>query len=179
MLELLPNTQKKALKKEYFLRLSVIFLLFLFVAGILFFVFLSPSYFLSTEKEKIVNIEFEKRKKSNVALDDEDFWSDIKNSKEMIALLLPSTDTHSIKDLIVKIISKKNSGIMIDGLSMSYSKNGQHQIFIRGVSKNREFLKSFSESLKAENEFTNVDLPISNFAKISDIEFNITLKTAI
>lgn len=179
MLELLPNTQKKALKKEYFLRFSVVFLLFLFVAGILFFIFLLPSYFLSTEKEKIVNKEFENRKKSNVDLDDEGFRLDIKNSKEMIALLLPANNEHSIKDLIAKIISKKNHGIVIDGLSMNYSKNGQHQIFIRGMSKNREFLKLFAESLRAENEFINVDLPISNFAKISDIDFNITLKTAI
>lgn len=179
MLELLPDVQKKSLKKEYFLRLVVVSLLFLFVAGILFLVFLSPSYFLSVEKGKIVNQEFENIKKSNMDADDEDLQLDIKSSKEMLALLAPSANEFSIKDLIAKIINKKSSGVIIEGLSADYSKNGQYQIVIRGTSKNRELLKSFAENLRGEKEFSDVDLPISNFAKISDIDFNITLKTAI
>lgn len=179
MLELLPNAQKKVVKKEYFLRLLAVVLLFLLATGILFLVFISPSYFLSVEKGKIVNQEFEKRKKSNVSLDDEDLRLVIKNSKEMLDLLAPAANEYPITGLIMKIISKKNLGVIIEGLSMIYSKNGQYQIFVRGKSKNRELLKSFAENLKAEKEFSSVDLPISNFAKISDIDFNITLKTAI
>lgn len=179
MLELLPNAQKKFIKKEYFLRLTAASLLFLLAAGILFLVFLSPSYFLSVEKWKIVNQEFENIKKSNINADDEDLQSDIKSSKEMLALLAPSANELSIKDLIAKIINKKSSGVIIEGLSADYSKNDQYQITIRGTSKNRELLKSFAENLRGGKEFNDVDLPISNFAKISDIDFNITLKTAI
>lgn len=179
MLELLPDVQKKSLKKEYFLRLASVSLLFLFAAGILFLVFLSPSYFLSVEKGKIVNQEFENIKKFNMDANDEELWLSVKNSKEMLALLAPATNEFSIKDLIVKIISKKSSGVIIEGLTADYSKNGQYQIVIRGTSKNRELLKSFAENLREGKEFSDVDLPISNFAKISDIDFNITLKTAI
>lgn len=179
MLELLPNAQKKSIKKKYFLRLSVVALSFSLSAGILFLVSLLPSYFLSVVKENSVSQEFENKKKSASATLGEDLLVAVKNSKEIIALLKPADGKFSIHDSIVKIISKKNSGVRIDGISMNYSKDGQYRISLRGISKNRELLKSFAESLKAEKEFNGVDLPISNFAKISDIDFNIILNTAI
>ncbi len=179
MLELLPNTHKKALKKEYILRLIVVTISFLLVAGILLLISFSPSYFLLVVKEKIINQEFENVKKSNNFIDDKELQATIKNSKEMIDLLKSNGDTPLIKDLILKIISKKSSEVRIDGVSINYFKGGQYQIFIKGISKNRESLKLFVDSLRAEKEFSGIDLPISDFAKIADIDFNITLKTAI
>ncbi|MEK9182168.1 MAG: hypothetical protein AAB781_01100 [Patescibacteria group bacterium] len=178
MLELLPNAQKKSIKKEYFLRLSVVALSFSLTAGILFLVSLLPSYFLSSVKKNSVSQGFENKKSASAALG-EDLLVAVRNSKEMLALLKPADGKFSMQDSIVKIISKKNSGVKIDGISMNHSKNGQYRISLRGTSKNRELLKSFAESLRAEKEFNGVDLPISNFTKISDIDFNITLNTAI
>ena len=179
MLELLPKYQKQSIKKEYFLRLAAVSLSFLLAAGILFLVFLSPSYFLSAVKEDVIHKEFDNVKKTQSESEDKEFEGAIKSSNEMIALLKSKDETFLMKDLILKIISKKSSGVAIDGISMNYSKDGQYQILIKGVSKNRELLKLFADSLRAEKKFNSVDLPISNFAKIADIDFNITLKTAI
>jgi len=179
MLELLPNTQKKALKKEYFLRLSAAVLSFSLAAGILFLVSFAPSYFLSVVKERVVNEEFEKMTKLSRAKDDEELRTAIKRSREMIALLKPEDNESLVKDKILKIISRKSSGIRIDGISMNYSKKGQYQILVTGVSKSRDTLKSFVDNLKSEKEFSEVDLPISNFAKIADIDFSIAIKTSI
>ena len=179
MLELLPNTQKKALKREYFLRLSVAALSFSFAAGILFLVSFSPSYFLSVVKGKVVNEEFENMTKSSRAKNDEELRTAIKKSREMIALLKPEGNESLVKDKILKIINRKSSGIRIDGLSINYSKNGQYQIIVTGASKSRDTLKSFADNLKSEKDFIEVDLPISNFAKIADIDFSIAIKTAI
>jgi len=177
MLELLPNTQKKALKKEYFLRLSAAVLSFSLAAGILFLVSFAPSYFLSVVKERVVNEE--KMTKLSRAKDDEELRTAIKRSREMIALLKPEDNESLVKDKILKIISRKSSGIRIDGISMNYSKKGQYQILVTGVSKSRDTLKSFVDNLKSEKEFSEVDLPISNFAKIADIDFSIAIKTSI
>lgn len=179
MLELLPNTQKKALKKEYFLRLSVASLLFLFVTGILFLVSLLPSYFLSVVKERVVNEEFNNSMKSKNTLDNENLQSSIKDSKEMLYLLKPEDSQSLMESVIMKIIENKNPGISINSISINYSKKGQYQAIITGTSKNREFLRTFADKLKMEKDFNNIDLPISNFAKISDIDFNINLKISI
>lgn len=180
MLELLPNTQKKALKREYFLRLLIAVFLLLSVVGTLSLVSLSPSYFLSVEKEKIVSQTFEKLEKSNKSIaEDKMLQSDIKNSQEMLILLKPPERLISINGLISKIIDKKNSGIRIDEIAATSYKKGQYQILVKGNAINRDILKSFVENLKNGGLFDSVDLPISNFTKIADIDFNITLITSI
>lgn len=179
MLELLPITQKNALKREYLLRVIVMALSFMLVIGILSSVALFPSYFLSIEREKFAYKEFENIKKFSNGTDNEKLQNDIKNLKEMLRILKPKGEGFSIKDLILKIISKKNSGVMISGVSIVSSKKEQYQIIVKGMAKNREHLERFAENLRTSKEFSNVDLPISNFAKISDIGFNITLITAI
>lgn len=180
MLELLPNSQKKSVKREYFLRLLAVVLLLLSIVGILSLVSLSPSYFLSVEKEGIVSQTFEKLEKSNKSItEDKMLQSDIKNSQEMLILLKPPEKLISINDLISKIIDKKNSSIRIDEIVATSYKNNQYQILLKGNSESRDILKSFVENLKNSGLFESVDLPISNFTKIADIDFDITLKTAI
>lgn len=180
MLELLPNAQKKALKKEYFLRLSVVALVFLFAVGIFFLVALLPSYFLSVVEERVVTEEFNDSIKSKRASESENLQVAIEDSKEMLFLLKQGGDEGAlIERVIFKIIDNKNSGIRIDGISINYSKKDQYQVVVTGTSKNRELLKTFADNLRAEKNFSNIDLPISNFAKISDIDFSISLKTVI
>jgi hypothetical protein len=141
---------------------------------------ISPSYFLSVEKEKIITKEFEETEKSGKLIaDDKAFQSDIKNTQEMISLLKPSDKYISIGDLISKIISKKNPGLRIDGITITSSKNNQYQVLLKGNATSRDILKTFAENLRNGGLFESVDLPISNFTKIADIDFNISLKTAI
>lgn len=180
MLEFLPKKQKKSLKEEYFLRLLAVSLLLLFAIGILSLVSLSPSYFLLLEKEKIVAKQFSEMEKfSKTAVSDTEFQSDIKNFKEMTSLLRPSVGIISISDLVYKIISKKNLGIKIYSITAIYYKKEQYQLLIKGNATSRDIMKLFIEKLKESGLFENVDLPISNFTKIADIDFNISLTTAI
>lgn len=179
MLELLPNEQKKALKKEYLLRLFVVILLLLFILEILFLVVISPSYFLSIVKARVIKKEFDQPVKSKRALENKNLQKNIKDSKEILSLLRPEDDKSLLKNVILKIIENKNSGISINGISAVNSKKGQYQIVITGTSINREFLKTFADSLKTEKSFNSIDLPISNFTKISNIDFSISLRTVI
>ena len=113
MLELLPNANKKAVKKEYFLRLTIVALSFLIATEIFFLVSLLPSYFLSAVKERVVYKEFESVIKSNNSSEEKELRTTIKETKEMVASLKPKGDTFLMKDLIFKIIGRKNSGIKI------------------------------------------------------------------
>lgn len=180
MLELLPNKQKNAVKREYRFRLLAILLLLLAFVGILSLVSVSPSYFLSVEKEKIVKKEFDQIIKSNKTIaDDKQFRSDIEKTKEMISLLKPSNKHIPASDLIYKIIGENHSGVRISGFTITPAKGEQYQILLRGNAANRDILKLFVERLRSSRLFEAVDLPISNFTKVSDIDFSITLKTAL
>lgn len=180
MLELLPKNQKKALKQEYFLRVLVVVLLLSFTVGILSLVSLSPSYFLSLEKEKIVAKQFAEMEKSrNTTENNKEFQSDIKNFKETLGLLKPSEKIVSIGGFIANIVSNKNSGIKIYGITVNSYKKEKYQIIIKGNASGRDTLKAFVENLKGGGLFESVDLPISNFMKIADINFDITVVTVI
>ena len=180
MLELLPKNQKKALKREYFRRILVVALLLLSAVGASSLVSLSPSYFLSLEKEKIVAKKFEEIEKSRkTTMDDKEFQFDIKNLKEMVDLLNPSEKIISIGDFIANIVNNKNYGIKIYGITANYYKKDKYQIIVNGNATSRDMLKSFVENLQGNGLFENIDLPISNFTKIANIDFNITLVTAI
>lgn len=177
MFELLPENQKKTLKKDYFFRLAIVILISVLMLGILSFVFLLPSYFLSVVKEKAVSREFDLAVKSKNIQKEQELQLSIRKSKEMLDILKTGEDKVSIKDLIFKIVEKKNSGIVIDGFSVSLSKNNKYEILINGTAQKRDNLKTFAENLRTSKEFNSVDLPISNFAKIADIDFSIMLKS--
>lgn len=178
MFELLPENQKKTLKKDYFFRLATVILASVLALSIFSFVFLLPSYFLSVVKEKAVSNEFDLAVKNKNIQKEQDLQLSIKKSKEMLGILKIGEDKISIKDLIFKIVEKKNSGIMIGGFSINLSKNNKYEILITGTAQKRDNLKTFAENLKASKEFDGVDLPISNFAKIADIDFSIMLKSS-
>lgn len=177
MFELLPENQKKTLKKDYFFRLAIVILVSVLMLGILSFVFLLPSYFLSVVKEKAVSREFDLAVEGKNIQKEQELQLSIKKSKEMLDILKIEESSVSIKDLIFKIVEKKNSGIVIDGFSVNLSKNNKYEILVNGTAQKRDNLKTFAENLRTSKEFNSVDLPISNFAKIADIDFSIMLKS--
>lgn len=180
MLELLPKNQKKALKREYFLRVLAVVLLLSFAVGVLSLVSLSPSYFLSLEKENIVAKQFaEMEKTRNTTAGDKEFQSDIKNFNETLVLLKPSEKIVLVGGFIANIVNNKNHGIKIYDITANSYKKEKYQIIIKGNASNRDILKSFVENLKGGGLFESVDLPISNFMKIADIDFDITLIATI
>lgn len=178
MFELLPDKQKRALKRDYFFRLIIVILVSVSALSVVSIVFLLPSYFLSVVREKAVSQEFDLAVKSKSALKEQELQAGIKKSKEMLKLLKSGESKILIRDLILKIIEKKNTGIAIGGFSVNLSKNNKYEILMTGTARKRDNLKMFAENLRAGKEFSGVDLPISNFAKIADIDFSIMLKSS-
>lgn len=178
MFELLPENQKKTLKKDYFFRLATVILASVLVLSAFFAVLLLPSYFLSAVKEKAVSEEFDLTAKSKNIQKEQELQLSIRKSKEMLDILKTGEDKISIKDLIFKIVEKKNSGIVIDGFLINLSKNNKYEILITGTAQKRDNLKIFAENLRSSKEFDSIDLPISNFAKVADIDFSIMLKSS-
>ena len=140
-------------------------------------VLLTPSYFLSVVREKAISEEFDRAVKSKDTLSEQELRTNVNKSKEMLELLKSGESKILIGSLISKIIEKKNAGIAINSFSVNLSKR-QIRAFCKRHGKKREDLKVFAESLRSSKEFGSVDLPISNFAKIADIDFSVTLKTA-
>ncbi|NIR48449.1 PilN domain-containing protein, partial [candidate division KSB1 bacterium] len=49
------------------------------------------------------------------------------------------------------------------------------RVSINGTARDRAALSAFARELENEPRFANIDLPISNFVKETDIDFSLTL----
>jgi capsular polysaccharide biosynthesis protein len=174
MLNLLTEEQKKVIKKEYHLRLVFIVTCFLISVGIILFFFLLPFYYLSTMRFNLVNSELEKSKAQNAKRDYTSYVTTVKSTKEITDSLKPVLTEKSVRDEVLLIINQKDSSIKINNIVWTKEPTGGH-FNVSGVAKNREGLQSFRNKLASLKEFTAVELPVSSYSKVVDLNFNLTI----
>ena len=182
MSNLISEQQKKAVKKEYLLRLfSVLMFIPTSLLGIFLLAYVIP-YYLALEKKDtlvaelfkpVINAENRENVGENVsALAN-------KTLEEMRAVEIYNKDIIIPSNYFDQIIENKNSDIKIIKLSFSIIKAGQGQFLVSGVSQSRAGLVTYIEDLKSKAGFASVESPVSDFAKDSDIAFTFNLKTGI
>lgn len=173
MFTLLPNEYRKRILKAYKVRLLVLssFFVVLFLA-ILITSFL-PSYIaVNSEYQKLVSEE-EFVRKSIIKNNDDGLSLTIKNLKANIDLII-RLDRPALKE-VTKVFKYENSDITLTKIDYRTTDIGGYTILLSGVSRTRKSLSDFAKSLRGENSFKNVDLPISDLAKESDVTFNIKI----
>jgi Tfp pilus assembly protein PilN len=180
-MNLLPSTEKEALKKGLKLRfittasfLSAAF----FLAG---FIMLLPSYFLILE-----NFSENKQDVSSLKIENGSTIEEVLNLPNEIEfklkLLQSNIDSASVVDSFSKIIQYLPQKVKINSVSFLRTqdpkgKNSTH-ILISGVALDRDSLASFSNSLKTSKSFSSVDVPVSSLAKDKNLPFSINISMA-
>jgi type IV pilus assembly protein PilM len=184
IINILPQREKEAFIKEYWMRFSVILLNLIALVGFFAVVLLSPLYFLSQLKENLIQTELDKFNIENpnqINNSPDKMVSDI-NSK--LKVLSMAENKYQINETVIKnILSSYIDGITFSQIlfnkqSESLPKTDSLTLEIRGVAKDRDSLRNFKTVLDKNPNFLKVDLPISNFLEKSDLVFNvkITLK---
>ena len=179
MANLLPQRNKKAVKREYLLRLLGAFLVFSSLTLFLVSIFLLPSFFLSKNKADLANekVEFlrsyiDKTQKFGIT----DLLIETNRKIEILGL----AEEQNLSEAIRLIINEKNNSIGITDFVLRIIEDKEEgkekSIFVGGVAANRSGLISFAESLESINSFKDVDLPVSNLAKNEDINFTLKVE---
>lgn len=173
MLNLLPKKAKKRIRKEYLLRLIVIFLFMsawlVFFAGIL----LVPSFLVSSVKENVATERLDVLAEFNNLILDEDLQNESKILNTRIEVLISDKSLALAENGFLEIVVRsKPDGIYIDNISYDW---GNGRAILRGSSINREILLSFIKILESRKEFFDIDLPISNLVKDRNIPFTIKI----
>ncbi len=177
MINLLPIEEKKEAKKDFYYRftvLSFVMLIFLIVISI---IAILPSYFISLEKKISINQKLEVQKNEIMPEIDQKAQVIIKNLDEKLSLLEKARKNKYIfsQNVVNEIILKKGSGIKINRIFFENDSLEGRKVNINGVAQDREKLLLFRRALEDDILFKYVDLPISNFVKGSNIEFNLNL----
>lgn len=175
MLNLLPIEEKNKIRREYiFRRLSAVFLLLFFVL-VISSILLFPVYILSKIRlDEIKKENVELSKKINTVDDEEKLASLVKEIGDKTAGIKPALGTE-INKAFSSVISDRPANIKITGLDYKKNAPNKAEITITGVSADRESLKSYGKRLQDDIWFSEVNLPISNFAKAKNIDFSIKI----
>jgi hypothetical protein len=177
MINLIPNEEKKKKVKDFYFRLMVVFLMLLGFAVTIGCVAMFPAYFFSSIKKNLFETKLETEKKETIALLNQETVDAIADIKTKLGLVEQISNNRYIvsEEVINKILLKKMSDIKITGIAYDNSPDKGKSIILAGSAESRERLLLFKKALENDGAFKQVNLPISNFVKGTNISFSMTL----
>ena len=177
MINLIPNAEKKEIIKGFYWRLVVLFFVMMGVSFIIAFVAILPPYFLSSVKNRIADTNLEALKNEPALEPNSKTLKTVEDLKTKLTLIEKTQNNKfSVLEKVINIVLiKKMDNIKINSISYYDDSLKGKKIKIQGSASSREVLLSFRQKLEDDITFKNVDLPISNFIKGSNIQFNLNL----
>jgi Tfp pilus assembly protein PilN len=169
MINLLPQNEKLLIEKEYRLRLKTIGVVFVLVALIVGIVFLLPSYVLSIYRE---GAAAQVAKDGVQSSKHEKITKEVQDLKIVLGVLAPDAIKASPTDIVTLITKHISADIKVTSISYISDKTG-FKVTVRGLAKSRQSLATYTQDLEGEQLIDKVNLPVSNFAKDSNINFTL------
>lgn len=171
---LLPEERERALRREYRFRLGTLAALILTLAIAIHAALLLPSYLYLADA-----VDLQDAHLSGIAADLASSEEASMNAR-LAALdadagrLLTLSSSTSATGVIKAILAVPHLGITLTGFSYS-APAPSGRLTLTGSAATRESLRQFAAALAALPYVTKADLPLSAYAKESDIAFTITL----
>lgn len=176
MFNLTPTSLKERISKDYKERLFVVWLFSISVFSIILLIFLLPTFVYVYFEEKNTRTNADLIKNSVQFKKADDVVIAIKETNEQLKALVAAQDPQSPTDIIQKSIQSKNSFIHINEIEYKSVTATTSTLVLTGVADKRESLQDFVTKLKSVEGFSDVVLPVSNFAKDKNIDFSITIR---
>jgi hypothetical protein len=177
VINLIPKEEKKKMTVDFYYRLAVLFLMMLDFCILVVSISILPSYFISSMKNALVDAKLETQKREPLPLFDQQTLAVIKDINSKLDLVENSERNKFLPSLKVidAILLKKRPDIKIT--QILYENNGVQgkKISLTGTAPSREVLLLFRQALEDSPTLKNIDLPISNFVKGSNIQFSLSL----
>ncbi len=176
MINLIPNEEKKRYSKDFYLRLVAVIFFALGICFLLITTAIVPSYFSSVVRENIANEHIENQKSVPIPEINQEALAIIDGINGQLTVI----ENASKSDFVVstrainEVVLSKDLDIRITRIFYEADATKGKKINISGRAPSREALLLFRRSLEANSAFSSIDLPISNFVKGANIEFNLT-----
>ena len=177
MINLIPNEEKKRMTVDFYSRLLVLFLLMISLSLFVACVAILSAYIYSSVQVSSVNKKLQIQKEEPLPVPGEQSLATVKDVNNKLDIVEKAEkNKFLITDKVINaIIAEKTSDIKITQIQYQDDPIQGKKISILGIASSRETLLTFEDALKNDPVFKNVDLPISNFVKISNIQFDLSL----
>jgi len=176
---LLPNERLRAIRLDYFIRLGVIAALIVTMLTSAAAILLLPTYIFltasaSSEKTRLANIESSLSSSNDVALSAQ--LTALSNSAKILSVL---GSVRTVSEITRDVLVIPRPGITLSGLAYSPATSKSQNIFtISGISATRDALRSYQLALQSAPFVSSANLPVSVYAKDTNIAFTITITLA-
>ncbi|MFA6353649.1 MAG: hypothetical protein WCW93_01825 [Candidatus Paceibacterota bacterium] len=177
MINLIPKEEKKKMVIDFYFRFAILFVGMLDFCILIAFVSLLPSYFVTSIKYSLISTKLENQQLEPLPILGQESLASVKDIDTKLVLIEKFEKNKFL--LSVKVINavllKKRSDIKITQILYENNEKNGRKISLTGVAPSREVLLLFRKALEDSPDFKNIVLPISNFVKGSDIDFNLSL----
>ncbi|CAN5145635.1 hypothetical protein BH11PAT3_BH11PAT3_0910 [soil metagenome] len=174
MFKLLTDEARQKVSEEYAMRRGVVTLLGVSAVLVVGIVALIPSYVISDSRIRVAEARTDALKNSTTGEKREELVSWLSVTNKKLKILSPGSQTSTPYEYFIKVVNSKPAGIKI--VEMEWLKTDTNtQLVIRGSANDRQSLLDFESKLNETNVFSKAVLPVSNFAKDKDIDFELKL----
>lgn len=174
MANLLPSQAKKAVLREYWIRVVTVWLFLLTTAVVLIAIMSGPVYVLITNQLRVGAGEY-----ASAALEADAFETienEIIHANTMANVLVTQKSKTSLLALVATLKETAGSAVVVAGYELAQDKGQVTQVAIRGVAEDRASLVAFSQRLEDLPMVASADVPLSSLAKERDIPFSLRVE---
>ncbi len=173
---LLPPERARSLRRLYFMRLATVGILMLGGIVVAHGVLLLPSYLYVSEQVRSREAALASFSSTLAGSEEQEVKARIAALNEDASHLSSLAETPAASALIRALLAVPHPGIRLSGFTYTPAINGaEPKMSLSGVAASREALRRYDEALASLPYVSDTDLPISAYAKESDIAFSIAL----
>lgn len=169
---LVPQYERLALRREYRLRAFIVLCFALSVAGVIGIVSLSPAFMSASIEEQAAQRDLLSIKKAKDSSGLTAIQQKVAYSQGLLNILEQGSDRPRPSSLIELLVGERGP-VKINSIGVNQISSTTATISIGGIAPTRDSLLAFKSRLIAVNEGNKVDLPVSELAKSTNIQFSI------
>jgi hypothetical protein len=174
---LLPEQTTRAFRRMYFIRLLVVGVSVFLCALLIQYLLLLPSYIYTLKNVQQKTISMESINKNSITSGEKELQNKKRTITETTQYLLRLQKVPSATEALRTVLTVPRTGISLSGFTFAKDTGTttKAQMSVSGIALTRDTLRQYVSSLENIPSIEAVDLPISAYAKDSEIPFTITI----
>ncbi len=174
---LLPQKERRMIRREYRIRALIVFLFVVSLAGVIGIVSLFPAYVRATVEAKASQAELakiEKNQAATLAI----VQKRVTESKKILSEITKDTANQKLS-IWAQNFALNRGAVKIISLNVDIVSTSSLAVLVRGVAPTRESLLAFKQRIESEIPGSKSELPLSELAKGTNIDFSLNFTVPI
>lgn len=178
-INLLPWDRQRAVRRDYGIRMLVVGIICTNALILSAAALLVPTYVLLAETIRTKQVKLASVESVSVATTESSISMRIDTLLAQMKALVALSKESAISDIFRNVLDVPHPDVSLSGFSFSEKNTkGDRSVSISGIAKTRDALRNYQRSLSESSFIRSANLPVSAYAKDSNIDFIINVQLA-